>query len=54
MNGFKIIFLFLLAMEAGAQLANHGKPKEGNYSFGAHCFDLAIMLGLLYGAGFFN
>lgn len=54
MNGFKIVFLLLLAMETGAQLAFHGKPKDGKYSFGLHCFGLAIMLGLLYGAGFFN
>ena len=50
----QIIFTALLIMSLGIHLANHGKPKEGNYSFGMAFVSCAIQFVLLYFGGFYS
>ena len=49
-----IILLTILFINLGIELANHGKPREGNYSFWAKLLAVIINLVLFYYAGLFD
>jgi hypothetical protein len=50
----QIIMIALLAMSLGVYLANHGKPKTGEYNFWVGVIATAIQTALLVWGGFFN
>ena len=49
-----IILLCILFINLGIELANHGKPKEGKYSFWGKLIAVIINLILFYYAGLFD
>lgn len=46
-----VIVLYTLVM--GMTLAMHGKPRTGNYNFGASLLGVGLLFALLYAGGFF-
>ena len=50
---YAIIYLVLSCIGLGMSIAKHGEPK-GNYNFWADLIAEAIVLWLLYMAGFFD
>ena len=49
-----IILLAILFINLGIELANHGKPRGGNYSFWGKLIAVIINLVLFYYAGLFD
>ena len=50
----QIILIIIMGLDLGINLANNGKPRDGNYSFGVALVGVAIEAGLLYWGGFFS
>ena len=51
----RAMIIALYAMALGINIAKHGQSKEGeHYSAGAAFVAVALMLGLMYGAGTFD
>lgn len=48
MNGWFLAVIIMGVLSVGINLANHGKPREGNYSFWAALFGMLIQTGLVY------
>lgn len=48
MNGWFILILLWLAIEAGVVLGKNGEQKEGTYSFGATFVSYAILVFLIF------
>ena len=49
-----IILLCILFIKLGIELANHGEPREGEYSFWKKLIAVIINLVLFYYAGLFD
>ena len=54
MGIWQIIMVALYALSLGLYLANHGKPKEGKYSFWTALFSTGLQIFILYMGGFFG
>lgn len=50
----RITFIVWLAFGMGVVLAEHGKPRTGNYHFGVSLVSTVLQLLLLWGGGFFS
>lgn len=50
----QIVLLFLIAVDLGAVLVLHGKPKDEKHNFFMRLFDKLILIALLYWGGFFD
>jgi hypothetical protein len=50
----QIIYVVLLLLGVGIDLAKHGQPKTGKHSFPSSFFAAALILALLYWGGFFG
>lgn len=48
MNGWFIALLVLYALELGINMAKHGEPKKGNYSFGASLVGAGVVIWVAY------
>jgi len=53
-NGWEIALFVMLILNLGFGIALHGKPKEGEHSFGISLLSVAIWFTCLYGAGLFH
>ena len=49
-----IIFTAWMLIEIGYAIANHGRPKEGNYNAWATTIVYGLMVLLLWGGGFYG
>ena len=50
----QILMLCIFAMSLGLNLAKHGEPRTGKYSFWVSLISSAIELSVLYFGGFFG
>ena len=50
----QIILITIYVLGLGITLANHGKPKEGEYNFWMSLLSYGIIMILLWGGGFFK
>lgn len=50
----QIILITIYVLGLGITLANHGKPKEGEYNFWMSLLSYGIVMILLWGGGFFK
>lgn len=50
----QITMIVLLALSLGVNLADHGKPKDGEHNFTHSLVSVAIFSTLLYCGGFFS
>lgn len=53
-NIWEIIIIVIHLLALGIELADHGKPKEGNHNFITTLIANIVMLFLLYKAGLFR
>lgn len=53
MGIWQIVYIGIMFMGLGLNLAKDGQPKEGKYSFWAQFLADAIILFILYKGGFF-
>jgi hypothetical protein len=49
-----MIYLALVFIGLGANLAKHGQPHTGKYSFTGRAIVSGLVCGLLYWGGFFS
>jgi hypothetical protein len=54
MSAPAMIYLALVFIGLGANLAKHGQPHTGKYSFTGRAIVSGIVCGLLYWGGFFS
>lgn len=50
----QVAYIVLLAMGVGIHLANHGQPRNDNYSVFVALISSSISLGIVYAGGFFG
>lgn len=49
----QILYLALMMMDVGINLAKHGQPRDGQYNFWITLGSAAMLFGLLKWGGFF-
>ena len=54
MSTAAIVLIVLMAISAGINIEQHGKPKTGNHSIWIWLVSVALEIGLLYWGGFFG
>ena len=54
MGIWQIIWLGLMMLSLGVNLAQHGKPKTGVHSFWSALIGFGIQFAILYYGGFFG
>ena len=50
----QIIWLLLVGIGLGVDIARHGQPRKGTHSAGTSAVGLAVAAALLYWGGFFG
>ena len=50
----QIIWIILVLLDLGVNLALHGEPRNTNYSFGTALINVGINVVLLWCGGFFG
>ena len=48
MNGWFLAIIIIGVLSVGINLANHGKPREGNYNFWGSLFGMLLQTWLVY------
>lgn len=54
MGIWQISYIVIMVLSLGINLAKHGEPRDGKYSFWSALIAMGIQIGILYMGGFFS